>query len=77
MEKRNIFKKIFGTNKLDYSQTQQLKLINDYEAHFFNFEGELYDIDTVRSCIHAIASNAAKRGIVLISTSAFYHHAGS
>lgn len=60
MEKRNLFKKIFGTNKLDSSQTEQLRLINDYEAHFFNFEGELYDIDTVRSCIHAIASNAAK-----------------
>ena len=38
----------------------RLKLINDFEAVFTDFGGDIYSNDVVRSSIHAIATNAAK-----------------
>lgn len=63
IEKRGLFEKIFGktqenTEKI-YEKTS-FQLLNSYETTFFNYEGELYDSDVVRSCIHTIASHAAK-----------------
>ena len=63
IEKRGLFEKIFGktqenTEKI-YEKTS-FQLLNSYETTFFNYEGELYDSDVVRSCIHTIASHTAK-----------------
>lgn len=56
-----MFKSVFGANQsVGLANTTHFRLINDFQADIQNFEGELYDIDTVRSCIHAIASNASK-----------------
>lgn len=60
MNKRGLLSKIFPTNKVGNLTNTRFELLNDYNTTFFNYEGDLYDSDIVRSCIHAIASNAAK-----------------
>ena len=60
MELRSLFNKIFPTKEHGTLTNTRFELINDYSSTFFNYEGDLYDSDIVRSCIHAIASNAAK-----------------
>lgn len=61
MNFRDMFKNVFGHKpSANLINSTNFKLINDFQTDIQNFEGELYDIDTVRSCIHAIASNAAK-----------------
>ncbi len=51
---------IFGNNKKDTSNYQQLKLLKGYQATWSNFDGQLYDNTQIRSCIDAIARNGAK-----------------
>jgi HK97 family phage portal protein len=56
-----MFSTIF--NKLDYSpdiETTQYKLLNSYDNYFSPYDGNSYDDATVRTCIDAIAKNAAK-----------------
>ena len=60
MEVRSLLNKIFPTKEQGILTNTRFELVNDYNSTFFNYEGDLYDSDIVRSCIHAIASNAAK-----------------
>lgn len=59
MELRNMFKTIFG-NKEPPVDVTQYKFLNDYAPFFSSFNGSVYDSDIVRTCIDAIARNAAK-----------------
>lgn len=49
----------------------KIRLINDYNAQFTVFSGNIYDNDIVRSCIDAIASNTAKLNIQHIGSAPF------
>lgn len=60
MELRSLLNKIFLVKEQGTLTNTRFELVNDYNSAFFNYEGDLYDSDIVRSCIHAIASNAAK-----------------
>ena len=60
MEVRSLLNKIFPIKEQGILTNTRFELVNDYNSTFFNYEGDLYDSDIVRSCIHAIASNAAK-----------------
>lgn len=58
---RSMFSNVFG--KPDHSTdlvTQQIKLLNSYDNYFVPYDGNSYDDATVRTCIDAIARNAAK-----------------
>jgi len=59
LEIRSMFSKIFGGAK-EPANVVQMKMLNDFIPFFSNFDGELYDSDIVRTCIDAIARNAAK-----------------
>lgn len=59
MKVRSLFKKVFGDDKNTQLGTR-LQLVNGYEAVFTNYDGQIYDNPTVRSCIDTIARNAAK-----------------
>lgn len=60
-EVRSLYNKVFGNNAPKEIQgSTDFKLLNNFTPSFYNYSGELYDSATVRSCIHAIASNAAK-----------------
>lgn len=50
---------LFG-NKNPPKTFTQYKMLNDFSPFFSSFDGELYDSDVVRTCIDAIARNAAK-----------------
>lgn len=39
---------------------QSLKMLNSYIPYFTNWDGNLYNQNIIRACIHAIASHAAK-----------------
>lgn len=60
MKLRNLLNKVFPKNEHGTLTNTKFELVNDYNSAFFNYEGDLYDSDIVRSCIHAIASNAGK-----------------
>ena len=55
-----LFKRKRMTPSIDNTR---LKFINDFEATFTDFGGDVYSNDVVRSSIHAIATNAAKLNI--------------
>lgn len=59
MEFRNMFDAVFGNKKAPVNVTQY-KFLNDFSPIFSSFNGNLYDNDVVRTCIDAIAKNAAK-----------------
>lgn len=59
MEVRNMLDKIFGA-KSPPQQTTYYKTLNDFAPSFSPFNGTLYDSDICRTCIDAIAKNAAK-----------------
>ena len=59
MEIRNMLDKIFGA-KSPLQQTTYYKTLNDFAPSFSPFNGTLYDSDICRTCIDAIAKNAAK-----------------
>lgn len=54
-----MFNKVFG-NKNPPVNVTSYKMLNDYIPFFSSFDGDLYDSDIVRTCIDAIAKNAAK-----------------
>jgi len=60
IEYRSLFNKFFGSKPADIPGATQIQLVNSLLPYFYNFDGNIYDSDIVRSCIHAIASNAAK-----------------
>lgn len=53
------------------STSTKIKLINDYDATFTPWNGNIYDSDVVRSCIDAIARNAAKLNMQHIGNASF------
>lgn len=59
MEKRSLFKMIFGKSKTIPKATQ-LQLLNGYSAVFSDYDGRLWEDAQIRSCIDAIARNGAK-----------------
>lgn len=59
IELRNMFSTVFGGKKSPPTSTYY-KTLNEYVPFFSSFDGDLYDSDIVRTCIHAIAANAAK-----------------
>lgn len=48
-----------------------IRLINDFQATFTEYNGEIYDSEVVRSCIDAIARNTAKLNIQHIGSAKF------
>lgn len=60
IEVRSLFNKFFGNKPTDVQGATQLQLVNSLIPYFYNFDGDIYNSDIVRSCIHAIANNAAK-----------------
>ena len=54
-----MFKTIFG-GRQPPPATTYYKMLNDFAPQFSPFSGDLYDSDVVRTCIDAIARNAAK-----------------
>ena len=60
-EFRNLYQSFFGKNaKSEIAGATNFQLINQMFAHVTNFNGDIYSDATIRSCIHAIASNCAK-----------------
>ena len=60
-EFRNLYQSFFGKNaKSEIAGATNFQLINQMFAHITNFNGDIYNDSTIRSCIHAIASNCAK-----------------
>ena len=59
VKKRSLFSKIFGSKK-SVNYNTRLELLNGYQATFTSFNGKLYDSSQIRTCIDAIARNAAK-----------------
>jgi len=64
-ERRNLFKSFFGLNDdgrrvQQSANSTQFRLLNDYVPIFYNFSGDIWDSDIVRSAVHTIASNVAK-----------------
>jgi len=59
MELRNLFKNIFKTDKSKILGVS-MEMLNSYNAVFTSFDGRIYDNETVRGCIDAIARNGAK-----------------
>lgn len=61
MARRSLYQMIFGTKQQDQSKfVSKLQLLNGYEAQWSNFNGNIYDITQIRSCIDCIARNGAK-----------------
>ena len=54
----SLFDKLF--NKKDNKTFTNFRFLNNYNPTFYNFEGNSYNSDVVRSCINVIASNTAK-----------------
>ena len=59
---RSMFNTIFNRpdNSIDTIPYQQYKLLNYYDNYFTPYDGNAYDDATVRTCIDAVARNAAK-----------------
>ena len=55
-----IFKRKAITKSNQQATNTAIKVVGDYDISFTAFNGDLYENDIVRSCIHAIASNAGK-----------------
>lgn len=64
MEKRSWYQKIFNKSVQEsYSESakfQQVQMLDGYTPTFTSFSGNLYDSDSIRACVDAIARNAAK-----------------
>lgn len=60
-EFRNLYQSFFGKSaKSELSGATNFQLLNKTFGIVSNFNGNLYDDATIRSCIHAIATNCAK-----------------
>ena len=60
MNLRSLYNKYFGNKPSNIQGSTDFKLLNDFVPTFYNYQGNLYDSAIVRSCIHTIASHAAK-----------------
>lgn len=60
MEKRSLFKKIFGDKKTEKETLTQLKMLNGFLAQYTYVGERLYDSKVVREVIDRIATNCAK-----------------
>lgn len=61
MEKRSIFKTIFGDKKGDETVTKtQLEMLNSYNPYFSTASENIYDSKVARTCIDRIATHCAK-----------------
>ena len=58
MNIRSVFNSLFNNEKP--KQTQTIKLLNDYQNYFTKFDSDIYNDATIRTCIHTIATAAAK-----------------
>lgn len=59
MQLRNMFNAVFG-KKQPPTNVTQYRFLNDFSPFFSSVNGNFYDNDVVRTCIDAIARNAAK-----------------
>lgn len=60
-ELRNLYQQFFGKSaKSELSGATNFQLLNQVFGHVSSFNGDIYNEATVRSCIHAIATNCAK-----------------
>lgn len=58
---RNLYQQFFGkTAKSELAGATNYQLLNQIFGHVSSFNGDIYDDATIRSCIHAIATNCAK-----------------
>ena len=53
------------------SENTKIRLINDFQATFTEYNGEIYDSEVVRACIDAIARNTAKLNMKHIGSAKF------
>ena len=58
-EKRGLFETIFGKRRPPEKDYQTFKLLNSYTSSFVPYSGRAWDVDTVRSAVHAFARRAA------------------
>lgn len=60
-ELRNLYQHFFGKSaKSELAGATNFQLLNQIFGHVSSFNGSIYDDATIRSCIHAIATNCAK-----------------
>lgn len=59
MEKRNLFKEIFGISKQKKSNHQRLQMLNAFNP-VFNTRNKINESSLVRSCVNTIATHASK-----------------
>lgn len=59
MEVRNMFKQLFGGKSQPVNSVVYTTLNDNYPA-IYRWKGEMWDMDTVRTCVDAIARNACK-----------------
>jgi len=60
-ELRNLYQQFFGKSaKSELSGATNFKLLNQTFGYISSFNGDIYNDATIRSCIHAIATNCAK-----------------
>ncbi|MCD8025078.1 MAG: phage portal protein [Candidatus Gastranaerophilales bacterium] len=61
IEFRNLYQQFFGNKaKSEIKGATHFQLLNQIFGNVTNFNGQIYDEATVRSCIHTIATNCAK-----------------
>lgn len=59
MEKRSLFKQIFGINKQNKSNHQRLKMLNDFTP-VFSTANRINESSLVKACVNTIATHASK-----------------
>jgi HK97 family phage portal protein len=60
-ELRNLYQQFFGKSaKSELSGATNFQLLNQTFGYISSFNGDIYNDATIRSCIHAIATNCAK-----------------
>ena len=59
------------SSSISKSENTKIRLINDFQATFTEYNGEIYDSEVVRACIDAIARNTAKLNMKHIGSAKF------
>ncbi len=59
MEKRNLFKQIFGISKQNKSNHQRLQMLNEFNP-VFSTRNNISDSSLVKACVNTIATHASK-----------------
>lgn len=60
MQKRSLFKMIFGNKSDSGRDYTKVELLGDYEARFSSISNEVYDNKVARQCIDRLATHTAK-----------------